>query len=162
MYKKSHICDSHVYAIPVSQLTTFGKAHQNRLTKESYQALIANFPSLTPQNWIKTAKLAAGEQDTTTFPSPRPALIPIRQGPAIGYTPEELLTTRPNADKKICAHINNIVEVHSHRIKRTASVSNALPPKRSKLQDTVNELLKLDIPMESLLAMAPELLELLN
>jgi hypothetical protein len=46
MYKKSHVNDSHVYAIPISQLTNLGTPLQNRLTKESYKALIGNFPSL--------------------------------------------------------------------------------------------------------------------
>jgi len=90
MYKKSHIIDSHVYDIPVSQLTNFlcNKPLQNRLTKESYEALIANFKSITPRKWTKTAKLVVGERDPapvtpplrtatiSTIPKPTPAVAP--------------------------------------------------------------------------------------
>jgi hypothetical protein len=85
MHKKSHICDSHVYAIPVSQLTNFGNPLQNRITKESYKALVANFKSIVPRKWIKTAKLTAGERYSAALssclpipvPAPLPAALPV-------------------------------------------------------------------------------------
>jgi hypothetical protein len=89
MYKKSHIYDSHVYAIPVSQLINFGNPLQNRLTKESYKALVANFKPIVPRKWIKTAKLTAGESCSAALsscllipapapvPAPLPAALPV-------------------------------------------------------------------------------------
>jgi hypothetical protein len=94
MYKKSHICDSHVYAIPVSHLINFGNPLQNRLTKESYEALAANFKSIVPRKWIKTAKLTAGEGYSAALssclPIPAPAPVPA---PLPAALPVELQKT---------------------------------------------------------------------
>lgn len=71
MHKKSHICD---YAIPISQLSTFGEPLRNRLTKQSYKALVSNFKSITPRKWISNNKLVAGERDTTILSSHNPTM----------------------------------------------------------------------------------------
>jgi hypothetical protein len=101
MRKKSHVCDSHVYAIPVSQLTNFGKPLHNRLTKQSYKALVSKFTSIPPQKWIKTQKLVAGKKDPAILSSSvlapvlAPAQVPVPSpaAPSPAALPAELLKT---------------------------------------------------------------------
>jgi hypothetical protein len=119
LLKKSHVGDLHVYAIPITQLVNLGKPLENRLTKKSYEALIASFPSLTPGKWIATADLANGEHDPAIH-SALPAPVPVRQGPVIQYNQHELLAVQPYADKNIAAAINNVIEVRFSPIKRAA------------------------------------------
>jgi hypothetical protein len=152
LIKKSHVGDLHVYAIPITQLVNLGKPLQNRLTKKSYEALIANFPSLTPGKWITTADLADGEHDPAIH-SALPAPVPVRQGPVI-YNQHELLAVRPYADKKIAAAINNVIEGRPAPIKRAASPT-IIPTKEVNFENIIDELLSLNIPRE-------EMLELLN
>ncbi|KAE9373788.1 hypothetical protein N431DRAFT_466057 [Stipitochalara longipes BDJ] len=90
MHKKCHIGDSHVYAIPISQLTNFGTPLQNRLTQESYKDLASIFPSITPRKWIKTAKLVAGEKDpevSSSLLTTIPATIPAKVQEPVQATP---------------------------------------------------------------------------
>lgn len=156
MIKKSHIGDLHVYAIPITQLVNLGKPLQNRLTKKSYEALIANFPSLTPGKWITIADLADGEHDPAIH-SALPAPVPVKQGPVIEYKLHELLAVQPYADKKIAAAINNVIEVRSAPIKRAASPT-IIPTKEVNFENIIDELLSLNIPREKML----ELLNSLN
>jgi hypothetical protein len=119
LLKKSHVGYLHVYAIPITQLVNLGKPLENRLTKKSYEALIASFSSLTPGKWIATADLANGEHDSAIH-SALPAPVPVRQGPVIKYNQHELLAVQPYADKNIAAAINNVIELRFSPIKGAA------------------------------------------
>ncbi len=143
--KKSHIGDLHVYAIPITQLMNLGKPLQNRLSKKSYEALIANFPSLTPGKWITTADLADGEHDPAIF-SALPAPVPVKQGPVIKYNQLELLAVQPYADKKIADAINKVIEVRSTPIKRAASPT-IIPTKVVNFENLIDELISLNVPI---------------
>jgi len=91
MHKKSHIIDSHVYAIPISQLINFGTPFQHRLTEKSYRSLISVFPSITPPEWIETAKLP-GAKSSRSSPSPTPVPVKV-PAPTSAAVPAEIRET---------------------------------------------------------------------
>jgi hypothetical protein len=117
MYKQSYIYDTHVYAIPISQLSSFNdcRAFQNRLTKDSYLTLMSHF-KLSPGAWILTANLAAGGRDPATIATHLPiGLLTSNRNttPAPVKDASKAKKTKSTEIKKIGANIFALLEDES-------------------------------------------------